>query len=285
MRNASQYAKRLKRLHSTLKRDKTKPRLAFADDPLEQLMRGILSRASSETRAAAAVNRLHEAVVDLNELRVTPVSELVEIIGAEYPEARSVADALARVLVAIFNRRHNLDLAFLKAGGRKNAEDFLQGLDGIDPHATASVILGALGGNAIPVDDHMLAFLRRGEYVDRNAERGEVQGFLERQFKAKDGRSFYALLKRHAAAHAPKPRRVAATAEPAVRKKEGRTAATSTNRGAARSAAARRRASSGSRPARSRVPATGGSRTRSKTSSQRAAAGRSSKTKARRKKK
>lgn len=284
MKNATHYAKRLKRLHTALKRDKTKPRLAFAEDPLEQLMRGILGRTASETRAAAAVNRLRDAVVDLNELRVTPVSELVEIIGAEYPEARSVADALARVLVAIFNRRHNLDLAFLTSGGRKNAESFLQGLDGIDPHATASVILGALGGHAIPVDDHMLAFLRRGDYVDRNAERGEVQGFLERQFKAKDGRSFYALLKRHSATHAPKPRRTAATTEPAVRKKDGRAAATSTKRGTARSAAARHRASSGSRPAGSRVPAAGGSRTRTKTGSRRAAAGRSSKTKARRKK-
>lgn len=204
MKNAAQYARRVKRLFATIKRDGGKSKTLRADDPMEQLMRGILSRTASETRANSAWGRLRTAAVDLNELRVTPVSELVAIMGRDYPQARSVAEAISKSLNSIFNHRHDLDLGFLKSVSRSVAENFLKGLDGVDEHARAAVVLLSLGAHAIPVDDNMLGYLRKGEYVADTASRGEVQAFLERQIKARDGATFYALLKRFAATHSPR---------------------------------------------------------------------------------
>lgn len=246
MKNAALYARKIKRLFATLKRDRTSPATVPVEDPLEQFMRGVLSRTASESRAAAALSRLRSAAVDLNDLRVTPVSEMVVIIGVDYPHSRSVADALSRVLQAIFYRRHDLDLGFLMSGGRRPAELFLNDLDGGDPHATATVILGSLGGHAIPVDDNMLAFLQRGQYVAERASRAEIQGFLERQIKAKDGPTFYALLKRYAATHTARPpasSRSAAGRGQAVKKTPPATKAKPT--ASARSAAVARRRPAG----------------------------------------
>jgi len=205
MKNASQYARRIKTLFATVQREGSKPTTTATDDPLEQLMRGILSRTASEARAAAAWSRLRGATVDLNELRVTPVSELVEIIGRDYPQARSVAEQISRTLHAIFNRQHALNLDFMRSSTRTDAESFLNGLDGVDAHARATVIMGTLGAHAIPIDDHMLSYLRRGRYVDEEAKNNEVQTFLERHIKARDGVTFYALFKRYAATHSPRP--------------------------------------------------------------------------------
>ncbi len=205
MRNAAQYARRVKRLFTTIKRDGGKPKTLRADDPMEQLMRGILSRTASETRANSAWGRLRNATVDLNEIRVTPVSELVVMLGRDYPQARSVAEAISRALNSVFNHRHELDLTFLNSMSRTMVESFLKGLDGVDEHARAAVVLLSLGAHAIPVDDNMLLYLRKGEYIPETATRGEVQSFLERQIKARDGITFYALLKRFAATHAPRP--------------------------------------------------------------------------------
>ena len=162
MKNASQYARRIKTLFATVQREGSKPTTTATDDPLEQLMRGILSRTASEARAAAAWSRLRGATVDLNELRVTPVSELVEIIGRDYPQARSVAAQISRTLHAIFNRQPALNLDFMRSSTRTDAASFLNGLDGVDAHARPTAIMGTLGAHAIPSHDHMPPSLRPG---------------------------------------------------------------------------------------------------------------------------
>lgn len=265
MKNASQYARRLKTLFATVQREGTKPATAAADDPLDQLMRGILSRTASESRAAAAWSRLRDATVDLNELRVTPVSELVEIIGRDYPQARFVAEQISRTLHAIFNRLHCLNLDFMKSSTRADAESFLNGLDGIDAHARANVIMGTLGAHAIPVDDHMLSYLQRGRYVDQEVKRHEVQTFLERHIKARDGVTFYRSLKRYAATHSPRPpaaRRPSKTRKKTARPKRAATTtatreqpATRTSPPTTKKAAARPRARATAKKTRSAKPA------------------------------
>lgn len=252
MKNAAQYARRVKRLVTTIKRDGGKPKTLRSEDPMDQLMRGILSRTASDYRANSAWGRLRSGTVDLNELRVTPVSELVAILGRDYPQARSVAEAISKALNSIFNHRHDLDLGFLKSASRSTAENFLKGLDGVDEHARAAVLLLSLGAHAIPVDDNMLVYLQKGEFVSETASRGEVQGFLERQIKARDGAAFYALFKRFASTHAPRP----------VLSDRGGSARTAAATRSGRAGSARRRPAGGSsggrrKKVRSRLSKTG----------------------------
>lgn len=198
------YAQQIKRLFTKLKRGSGKASLRSVDDPMDQLLRGILSTFASESRAGAAMAKLSAAVVDLNELRVTPISEIVEIIGPDYPSCRAAGEEISRALNGVFNRVHRVDLDFLRTSSHKAVESFLASLDGVGAHARATVMLRCFGDRVVPVDAHMHAFLRAKDYIPENATVEEAQKWLTRQTKERDVVSFYVLLKRFAAAHAPR---------------------------------------------------------------------------------
>jgi hypothetical protein len=104
----------------------------------------------------------------------------------------------------VFNKTHRLDLDFLKPMARKAAEGFLDSLDGVGAHAKATVMLRCLGAPVVPVDDYMLAFLRRGGCVPETATAEEVQKLLANRIPDREAGAFYVGLKRYAAAHAPR---------------------------------------------------------------------------------
>ena len=58
MKHGTEYAKRIKRLFNRLRRDYGKPQRSNRTDLIEQLILGILSRDTSESKAQAAQNRL-----------------------------------------------------------------------------------------------------------------------------------------------------------------------------------------------------------------------------------
>lgn len=200
MKRGSEYAKRVKQLSQQMVRKFGKPELPEPTDPIHQLIVAILSENSSETKAAALFQRIREQMVDLNELRVTPPMELAEMIGTAVPQAREKADRIIRVLNEIRARQDTLDLSFLKQRGRREAREFLESLEGVGPHAAASVVVHSLGGHAIPVDFLTIYVLRKEDVVEGSANQAEVQGFLERNVAASDGRAFAILLNRHVAA-------------------------------------------------------------------------------------
>jgi endonuclease III len=225
-----------------LRKEATRSRTEPVDDPTEQVLLGILCRSASESRAAAALQALRNATVDLNELRVTPVSEIVEILGSDYPQNRTVAEALSRTLNAVFNRQHDVALANLKTMGVKAAGAFLNNLDGVDAHARAFVLMRVFKAHVFPVDDNMLSYLRRSEYVAPDATLEDVQLFLERQVKAHDTDMLYHAFKRYAATHTGRPPRNAkSNGDGATRTKAG-----SSSHGSARKS---RPASTTKRPA------------------------------------
>lgn len=203
MKNAALHAREFKKLLKKIRKEGATP-FPPVQDPMEQLLRGILTDYASEARASAALARLREAVVDINEMRVTPVAELVEIIGADMPLCRRAAEDIVKALNAIFNKLHHLDLSFLVKGSRRAAESFLNSLDGVNEHARASVILRCLKGHAVPADVLMCEVLRRENCVEPGASVGEIHKFLASQIKESQAATFYAQCKRYAAAHAPK---------------------------------------------------------------------------------
>jgi endonuclease III len=197
MKRGTEYAKRIKRLSQQVLKKFGKPELPELTDPIQQLIIGILAENASGSKAAALFKHICEQMVDLNELRVTPAMELVEMIGSTVPQAREKAERIVRVLNEIRLRQDSLDLSFLKQRGRREAREFLESLDGVGLYAAASVVVHSLGGHAIPVDFLTVYVLRKDEVVDDTADAAAVQGFLERNVHAADGRQFAILLNRH----------------------------------------------------------------------------------------
>jgi endonuclease III len=204
MKKDAQFIPRLKQLVRKIKKIGGAGDLTEIDDPMELLLWSILANYASEARATAAVARLQAAMVDYNELRVTPVAEIVEIIGTDCPMCRPAAQEISRTLSAIFNRLHHLNLAFLKTGSRRAAESFLNNFDGVGAHAKAMMILRCLKGHAIPLDVNMHAYLRRNGYVAEDAPIDHAQRLLAGIIKEREALGFYGAFKRFAAAHAPR---------------------------------------------------------------------------------
>ncbi len=200
MKHGGEYARRLKQLHNRLLRQHGKPEVPEPLDPLDQLLVGILAGCTSLARAMATRQRLRNAVVDLNELRVTPVIELEELIADGVPLAASKARDIIAALNEIRRREDRLDLGFLAQRGRREARDYLESISGVSRAAAACTLLFALNGHAIPVDELTLHVLRKDELVDPVSDIAEVQGFLERHVAASDAAVFALLLNRYVCA-------------------------------------------------------------------------------------
>jgi endonuclease III len=197
MKRGSEYAKRIKQLYQRLIRKFGKPELPEPTDPIHQLIVGILSENTAESKATSLFKRICEQMVDLNELRVTPPMELADLIGSSVPQGREKAYRVIRVLNEVRARQDALDLSFLKQRGRREAREYLESLEGVGLYAAASVMVHSLGGHAIPVDFLTIYVLRKEDVVEGSANQAEVQGFLERNVAAADTPSFVALLNRH----------------------------------------------------------------------------------------
>lgn len=204
MKKSEHYIKQIKQLFTRLRKERVKTVPPAAASLMEELLHGILATYASDTKADAALHRLREALVDLNEMRVSSVAELVGILGTDYPGARPAAQEIVATLNAVFNRTHALDLANLKNASIKSAETFLGSLDGLGHHARSWFLLRCLGARVMPIDQNMLAFLRRSGCVQADAGVEEVQKLLTGQVSDRDLLSMYLTLKRHAAAHTPR---------------------------------------------------------------------------------
>lgn len=196
MKHGSEYAKRLKKLFQQLVRKHGKPTPPDPSDPIEQLVIGILASCSTHGKGQAAFRKLQRQMVDLNELRVTPPVELAEMIEDAVPLATDKAHRIVAALNDIRKRQDALELSFLHQRGRREAREYLESIEGVNRAAAASVVLYALEGHAIPVDELTLYVLRKEELVAETADLAEVQGFLERHISAADAKVHAELLGR-----------------------------------------------------------------------------------------
>lgn len=208
MKDSPLYTRRTRSLIAQLRKDGAKSAATTTEptipaDATHVLLLGIFCNYAPESKAVSALDKLMAAMVDLNDLRVTPVSEIVEIVGVGLPSCRPAAEEVSQVLASIFNRIHDLDLGFLRGLGKKSAAAFINALDGLSGHAAAFFKQRHLGMHVIPLDVNMFAFLHKGEFITEKTEIAEAQRFCASLVKERDGLSFYSLFKRYAATHSP----------------------------------------------------------------------------------
>jgi endonuclease III len=202
MKGGSDYSKRVRKLFNKLKRESPVPPPPEAERLVEHLIVGILSEDATDGKAKAALRQIKESTVDLNDFRVTPAGDIVEIIGKSYPDAVRKASQLSRSLNAIFEKEHGLDLTFLQEKTKREAHEYLESVT--TPFAAAWTLLWGLSGHAIPVDQQMMAVLRRDKLVDLQASAAEIQSFLERNIAASDAGAFVLLMRKYVGTKAPR---------------------------------------------------------------------------------
>ena len=196
MKNSKEYATRLQKLYRGLKRAHPKVEEVTYDDPIEALVYGVVSERISEASTQKAMKGFRTTFVDWNDLRVSRVEEILDVLEEDSPASRAAASSLITALRAIFDEYHALSLQPLKKVGKRPAKQTLETLDGVGHFVVCYCMLTSLQGHAVPLTETMAAYLKDNEVVDPEADAADIEGFLTRQVAAKNAYEFYSLLRR-----------------------------------------------------------------------------------------
>ncbi len=204
MKNSKEYGQKLQKLYRGLKRAHSKKieHVAF-DDPIEALIGGIIGEHCTEAATTRAMKGFRETFVDWNDLRVSRVEEIVEVLREDNATSRTAAFSLITALRAIFDEYHTLSLVPLKKIGKRPAKQALESLEGVGHFVVSYCMLTALQGHAIPLTETMASYLRQNEVVDPEADAHDIEGFLTRQVAAKNAYEFYSLLRQESESAKP----------------------------------------------------------------------------------
>ena len=195
MKNSKEYSKKIQALYRTLGHKHPAVQAASHDGVVDSMVYALVSAELTEKAAESAMARFAENFVDWNDVRVSRVEEVVEILGKDTPATKEIASSLIKVLRSIFDDFHKMDLEALKKTGKRPARQAIEKIEGITPFAVDYCTLVALRGHAIPLTNKMLDYLRTNDLVTPDADEQQIEGFLTKQIPAKDGYKFYALLR------------------------------------------------------------------------------------------
>lgn len=194
MKNASKHADSLKSVFKKLKKEHT-PREKQAMEPLQALVRGVMSYDVADSRADEAMVVIGREYVDLNELRVATELEMQDLLGSRYPDIEKRVFVITTALNAIFEKESTLSLDRIKTISKRDARQFLRELPEMTPFVDAYVMTFAFEGNCIPVDQTIVDYLKEHDVADGEANIEEVQKFLEHNLKSEECFEFYSVIR------------------------------------------------------------------------------------------
>jgi hypothetical protein len=171
---------------------------------LEQVLFACCLEDSRPEAADEAFARLQESFFDWNEIRVTTVAELAEVLRGLH-DAKRAATLIKHTLHSVFEAIYDFNLEPLRKQNLGAAVKQLQGYRGTTPFSVAYVVQNALGGHAIAVSQaggEILQIL--GLATAKNLAEGAVPG-LERAIPKNKGIDFTSLLQQCAADFAASP--------------------------------------------------------------------------------
>jgi len=194
------FVKKLRSLHNALKRQSGASANDDLTDPVEQLLLSILAGNNSIQQAQRALKAVCQHIVDFNDLRVTPVPELAEMLGKEISNPEEAAQAIVRTLKWIFCRFDTMSLKYLREQQNGVLKSMFEEIPGCPDHARMAMLLLSLGISVFPIDEAMLAYLVKNGILPEGVSLKEGEGFVQRHLKTGEIKQFYLNLK-HASEH------------------------------------------------------------------------------------
>jgi len=183
----------LTKLHKVLKKH-YKPSAPPKDRTvLEHLLYACCLENARQEAADEAFAKLKELYFDWNEVRVTTIAELSEVMTG-IPDAPAAAQRLKKALQSVFETVYDWTLEHLTKQNIGKSEKDLEKIQGITPFVQAYVIQHGLGGHAIPVNSGAIEVLYAiGVISDAEADKHQVPG-MERAIPKNKGEEFGSLL-------------------------------------------------------------------------------------------
>lgn len=137
--------------------------------------------------------KLQESYYDWNEVRVTTIAELSEMM-APLSDPPQAANRLKRSLQGVFEKYYSFEIDILRKGNLGKAVKEFESINGITPFAVSYVTQNALSGHSIPVNAGAVKlFVLLDVVTEAEAEKGRIPG-LERTIAKTKGVEFASLL-------------------------------------------------------------------------------------------
>ncbi|MCE5303839.1 MAG: hypothetical protein LLF97_12135 [Planctomycetaceae bacterium] len=196
----AQFAK----LHRVLKKHYKVSPCNTGRSVIEHLLFACCLEDAHRDTAEEAFAALVHTFFDWNEVRVTSISELSEVMSC-LPDPRAAANRVKRLLHAIFEATFAFDLEDRRKKNLGPTVTWLEKLDGATPFIVSFVVQVALGGHSVPIDRGTVAVLRVLDLVtDKDVTAGVVPG-LERAVAKSKGVEFGVLVHELGADYAANP--------------------------------------------------------------------------------
>ena len=167
-----------------------------AGDPLDMLVRVILSQATSDTnshRTFAALKRRFPAWDDLLRAREATVAKTIQSGGLANQKARVIKDVLRQIK----EEHGTLDLSFLHELTPEEAARYLSQFRGIGPKTVACTLLFACRKDVFPLDTHIFRVLRRVGLIPQKSTDKLAHEIMDRLVPAGKFYSLHVNLIRH----------------------------------------------------------------------------------------
>jgi hypothetical protein len=183
----------LNKTHKVLKRTYKYNSVRGEQPLLESLLLACCLENARHDVAQETFAKLRSAFFDWNEIRVSTVKELAEVMHT-LPDASAAAARLKGILQSVFESDYSFDLEHLKKQNIGQAVKRLQKLQGASAFGVAYATQSALAGHSIPVDKGTLGALYvLGVISEAESREGVVPG-MERAIPKSKGQEFGALL-------------------------------------------------------------------------------------------
>ncbi len=162
-RQETQKARRkVERVLKLLEKRSARPKRVRSENPLEELVIGVLEDGGSLVGAQSALAGLKREFVDWNELRVSDPRDVASVIKRT-PEPEKKAEVLKEILRVLFAQHHGFTLQEVsdERFTRKQAAKFLARFPSLGEHAKARLMLLSMGVDELPVNAEMLRVAKR----------------------------------------------------------------------------------------------------------------------------
>ena len=175
--------------HRVTTTEATLPEAVSPEDPISVLIHSWMLWEASTEHATAAMSKLMEARVDVNEIRVSLPHELAPAIGKRYPRLEERLGGLKRSLHAIYLRRHEISLDYVREKGKRDAKAEIESLDGMNPFVSGRLLRLSFDVHAMPADEQLSLLFHELGVIDEVVEHEILASWLASAIKADDGPS------------------------------------------------------------------------------------------------
>lgn len=188
--------KPLRYIIQNLERTYGVPRNERASDPLDMLIKIILSQATSDTnshRTFAALKKRFPTWDKALRARTSTIAETIRSGGLANQKAAVIKDVLRQIK----EKHATIDLSFLHELSPEEAVTYLSQFRGIGPKTIACTLLFACRKEVFPLDTHIFRILRRVGLIPQKCTDARAHQIMSRIVPPGKFYSFHVNLIRH----------------------------------------------------------------------------------------